>query len=58
MAAYEQSDEMVEMIDQTEMRPYEDLVVYLRRYTKQKPEVVAYACLGLGFILGWKLKPW
>jgi hypothetical protein len=35
-----------------------DLVDYLREYARQKPEVAALWCLGIGFILGWKLKPW
>lgn len=40
------------------LRPYDDLVDYVHEYARQKPEVVALACLGIGFILGWKLKPW
>jgi hypothetical protein len=28
------------------------------RFAREKPEVTALACLGIGFILGWKLKPW
>lgn len=35
-----------------------DLVDYLREYARQKPEVAALWCFGIGFILGWKLKPW
>lgn len=41
-----------------ELRPWEDMVSYLREYARERPEVVAMACFGLGFILGWKLKPW
>lgn len=41
-----------------EHHPAEDLVHYLKEYTREKPEVVAMWCLGIGFILGWKLKPW
>jgi hypothetical protein len=25
---------------------------------REKPEVAALWCFGIGFILGWKLKPW
>lgn len=39
-------------------QPLEDLVTYLRNYARQEPEVAACVCLGVGFILGWKLKPW
>ena len=44
--------------DIPEMRPFEDFVNYLREYTRERPEVVAMTCFGIGFILGWKLKPW
>jgi hypothetical protein len=40
------------------LRPLDDAMQYLRQYAKQKPEVIAFACFGIGFILGWKLKPW
>lgn len=29
-----------------------------RAYARERPGVVALWCLGLGFVLGWKLKPW
>jgi hypothetical protein len=35
-----------------------DVLDYLREYAREKPEVAALWCLGIGFILGWKLKPW
>jgi hypothetical protein len=40
------------------MRPTQDLTEYLREYAREKPEVVALWCFGIGFVLGWKLKPW
>jgi len=40
------------------LRPTSDLVAYFRKYASQRPVVVALACLGIGFVLGWKLKPW
>jgi hypothetical protein len=42
----------------TELDAARDLVDYLKEYARQKPEVAALWCLGIGFILGWKLKPW
>jgi hypothetical protein len=42
----------------TELSPARDLVDYFREYAREKPEVVALWCLGIGFVLGWKLKPW
>ena len=35
-----------------------DLGDYLKEYAREKPDVVALWCFGIGFILGWKLKPW
>lgn len=41
-----------------QLQPGADLIDYAKQYAKEKPEVVALWCLGVGFILGWKLKPW
>jgi hypothetical protein len=41
-----------------QLRPVHDMVEYVREYAREKPEVVALWCLGIGFVLGWKLKPW
>jgi len=38
--------------------PAPDLVNYLRQYARKRPEVVGLWCLGIGFVLGWKLKIW
>ena len=40
------------------LTPTEDAVDYLKAYAKQNPEKAALWCLGVGFVLGWKLKPW
>jgi hypothetical protein len=29
-----------------------------REYASSRPETIALWCLGIGFVLGWKLKPW
>lgn len=44
--------------DRREIQPTRDLVDYAREYARERPEVVALWCFGIGFILGWKLKPW
>jgi hypothetical protein len=36
----------------------QDVMVYFREYARENPEMVALWSLGIGFILGWKLKPW
>lgn len=40
------------------LEPTHDAVEYLKEYARQRPEVAALWCFGIGFILGWKLKPW
>jgi hypothetical protein len=35
-----------------------DILEYLKEYAREKPEATALWCFGIGFILGWKLKPW
>ncbi len=40
------------------LRPLDDVLEYLRAYARERPEVMALTCFGIGFILGWKLKPW
>ncbi len=39
-------------------RPIDDLVKYCKEYAQERPEVCALWCFGVGFVLGWKLKPW
>lgn len=43
---------------QSELDVGHDIVEYLRTYAREKPEMAALWCFGIGFILGWKLKPW
>ncbi len=43
---------------QKPLRPLDDFQCYARQYIEQQPEACALICLGVGFILGWKLKPW
>lgn len=39
-------------------QPMDDLICYARDYAREQPEMAALWCLGIGFVLGWKLKPW
>ncbi|HUQ67891.1 MAG TPA: hypothetical protein VM165_00115 [Planctomycetaceae bacterium] len=36
----------------------DDMVCRARDYAREQPEMAALWCLGIGFVLGWKLKPW
>jgi hypothetical protein len=40
------------------LKPFDDLLNYARDYARDQPEMAALWCLGIGFVLGWKLKPW
>ena len=46
------------LTDVDELHPVDDLIDYLKEYARERPEVVALCCFGIGFILGWRLKPW
>ncbi len=41
-----------------ELQPFRDMLCYAKDYAKENPEVAALTCLGVGFILGWKMKMW
>jgi hypothetical protein len=41
-----------------EQNTLDDTLAYLRHYARRNPERAALWCLGIGFVLGWKLKPW
>jgi len=51
-----QTDEAIDRDYQ--LRPVDDFLAYLREYARERPEVVAVSCFCVGFILGWRLKPW
>lgn len=38
--------------------PRRDLCAHLKMYAAENPAEAALWCFGIGFILGWKLKPW
>ena len=39
-------------------QPLEDIYKYCVDYARERPDVAALWCFGIGFVLGWKLKPW
>lgn len=41
-----------------ELQPSQDIIEYLKEYARARPDVAALWCFGIGFVLGWKLKPW
>jgi hypothetical protein len=40
------------------LQPTDDLMQYAIDYARQNPTTAALWCFGVGFVLGWKLKPW
>jgi len=36
----------------------EDMLSQFREFAREKPDVAMLWCFGIGFVLGWKLKPW
>jgi len=35
-----------------------DIVECVAEYVRHNPGYAALCCVGVGFVLGWKLKPW
>ena len=54
----EQKLEDIAELDGHKLQPLPDFTDYVKAYARQKPEVAALWCFGVGFVLGWKLKPW
>ena len=57
-AAKKPPRKMVAGSSESVKEPAHDLVDYLKEYARERPEVAALWCFGLGFVIGWKLKPW
>ncbi|QDT35310.1 hypothetical protein [Thalassoglobus polymorphus] len=41
-----------------QLNPVEDVQEYVVKFAKQQPQTAALWCFGIGFLVGWKLKPW
>jgi ElaB/YqjD/DUF883 family membrane-anchored ribosome-binding protein len=53
------SRQQPEMMQETDpMEIGRDLVEHAREYIRENPESAALWALGIGFVLGWKLKIW
>ncbi len=39
-------------------KPKHDLTDAVIEYARENPGYAALTCLAIGFVLGWKLKPW
>lgn len=55
--AMQAADKAPNMRAMQESAPH-DLVHFLKQFAEENPTSAALWCLGVGFVLGWKLKPW
>ena len=53
-----QAEELLDQAKEAVRQPANDVIKSLRDYAHQNPESAALWCLGIGFVLGWRLKPW
>lgn len=42
----------------TEQSSSQNLIDHLTQFCKENPGTAAAWCFGIGFVLGWRLKPW
>lgn len=42
----------------TRLRTTKTALEHFREFERDRPGIVALWCLGIGFVLGWRLKPW
>ncbi len=47
-----------EIVADDDLSACEAIEAIFTKYFRERPEVVALWCFGIGFVLGWKLKPW
>lgn len=52
------ADSATQHQDCDQLQPVDDIVDYVTTYARQNPGTAALWCFGVGFIVGWKLKPW
>jgi ElaB/YqjD/DUF883 family membrane-anchored ribosome-binding protein len=53
-----QAEEILDQAREVMRQPTADVIESLRDYVHKNPESAALWCLGIGFVLGWRLKPW
>lgn len=52
------TDADAEVATGDDLNPVDDFVAYVSEYARRRPDQAALWCFGVGFIVGWKLKPW
>ena len=53
-----QAEELLDQAKEAVRKPASDVIESLRDFAHKNPESAALWCLGIGFVLGWRLKPW
>jgi len=49
---------VAEIVGDEQLSTSEAAVECFKQFVNERPEVVAMWAFGIGFVLGWKLKPW
>jgi len=57
-AAQRQLEQSTQDVGEDAKRVTNDFIEYLTEYARENPGTAALWCVGVGFVLGWKLKPW
>ena len=60
-ASYQESNRAAQLNEErrtTAAEAAEAAVMCLKQYARERPEFVALWTFGIGFVVGWKLKPW
>lgn len=57
-ATVPESQEQLRMRTELRAETITSALEHFREYGRERPGIVALWCFGIGFVLGWKIKPW
>ncbi len=52
------ANKAIEAARNEQLTATESAMACMKEYARTRPEVVTLWAFGIGFVLGWKLKPW
>ncbi len=53
-----QGNRYAEIAANKDLTACDAVMAICREYARERPEVIALWSFGIGFVLGWSLKPW
>ena len=56
--SHERPSKPIHLAGQDAMSAGDAAIECMKQYAQERPEVVTLWAFGIGFVLGWKLKPW